>query len=611
MTKILGLPFDKYANNQITIRQDKLAKRQKAPEDLTVFNSNTSWVRLSSAVKIDAAKAAALSNELGIGVDKIMGTKLAQNLVLFGGTTPHPNGTQGALLGGVGYGLGNSYGFLTQTSQGLKPMPGITQISVTSKSNGSLKQCQVSIKCYSRTQFEAIEAVYLRLGYTMILEWGHSVYFDNEGTLQTASLPVMPTLLFSTDDNITPKQALDKVSAERLLRAGNYDAAVSRVSNYSWSLEKDLSYSIKLDLISVGDLIDSIKVNVGGSGTPGGITVGPYGQEGSENIITILANKNVSKINKFMYELFEYLFQPLITKYAPPEERVAVTEAVETSKLLTETRKLVQDRYLPFIDKLKQFTQIYLKAASVARDFNIAGQDLAKRNEPAASFTDYEKKVLQDLVDLLKSYENLIVNGSYGELIIGGSLRSLDEQSGYDFSKNSKPQKTLPKNPSEAYLFFFNKGAFLENETEGPKELIKNLDILQDFLLNPPPDTLKKPGTTKKYNDYIVYFSDPRNARTEISRILDDIGNIRESRRYFPAEDSLISYGEVMFKVPLKVLKTDLSHNFSQLISASFPFYEKTVIEQGKRTYYYRPIGFFQDLGQSWKWLSISNTPLY
>ena len=121
MVKILGLPFDDYVNDQVDVRQAKLAKHQKDPEDLVVFNSNTSWVRLSSAVKVDADKASALDATLGIGVSQIQGIKLAENLVLFGGTTPYPSGNQGTFRGGVGYGLDSSYGFLTQTAQGLKP----------------------------------------------------------------------------------------------------------------------------------------------------------------------------------------------------------------------------------------------------------------------------------------------------------------------------------------------------------------------------------------------------------------------------------------------------------------------------------------------------------
>lgn len=400
MVKILGLPFDDYVNDQVDVRQAKLAKHQKDPEDLVVFNSNTSWVRLSSAVKVDADKASALDATLGIGVSQIQGIKLAENLVLFGGTTPYPSGNQGTFRGGVGYGLDNSYGFLTQTAQGLKPMPGITQISVTSKNNGSLKQAQVSIKCYSRAQFEALEAVYLRLGYTMVLEWGHSVWFDNNGAQQTTTLPVMPELLFKTDTDITPEDAIAKLTKWKKERVGNYDGVVARVSNYSWSLNNDLSFDIKLDLISVGDLIDSLKANIGATGSP--ITISVEAPPGAENLTTILVNQNTSKINKFLYELWNEVFAPLVNRYGAGDEKKLVEAAVETTTALTKTQEIVEKSWVPVVDAIADYGKIWKAAAEAAKSY----YDRLKGSTPTTilpTFTAEETESLQKLVDLFKS----------------------------------------------------------------------------------------------------------------------------------------------------------------------------------------------------------------
>jgi hypothetical protein len=188
MAKILGLPFDDYVKGQIEIRQKKLAKSQKDPEDLVVFNSNTSWVRLTSGVQIDAAKATTLSEKLNITPTEIQGNALAKNLVLWGGVTSFSSVsgndvTLDPLKGGVGYGINNAYGFLSGPEQGLKPFPGIENITCNYKNNGSLKQAQVKLKCFTRSQFEALEAIYLRLGYTLVLEWGNVNYFNNKGVI--------------------------------------------------------------------------------------------------------------------------------------------------------------------------------------------------------------------------------------------------------------------------------------------------------------------------------------------------------------------------------------------------------------------------------------------
>ena len=92
MAKILGLPFDDYVDKQVTIRQTKLAKSPKDPEDLVVFNSSTAWVRLSSGVKIETAKALILKDKLGISQDQIVGTGLARNLVLWAGVSSFSTG---------------------------------------------------------------------------------------------------------------------------------------------------------------------------------------------------------------------------------------------------------------------------------------------------------------------------------------------------------------------------------------------------------------------------------------------------------------------------------------------------------------------------------------
>lgn len=499
MVKILGLPFDDYVNDQVDVRQAKLAKHQKDPEDLVVFNSNTSWVRLSSAVKIDAEKATALDATLGIGVSEIQGIKLAENLVLFGGTTPYPTGNQGTPRGGVGYGLNNSYGFLTQTSQGLKPMPGITQISVTSKNNGSLKQAQVSIKCYSRAQFEALEAVYLRLGYTMVLEWGHSVWFDNAGNQQTTTLAVMPELLFSTDADITPEDAIAKLTKWKKERAGNYDSMVARVSNYSWSLNSDLSFDIKLDLISVGDLIDSLKANIGATGSPTTITV--EAPPGAENLTTILVNENTSKINKFLYELWNDIFSPLVSKYGAGDEKKLVEAAAETVAALTKTQEIVEKTWVPLIDAIAEYGKTWKAAGEAAQSYYTRVKESQPRTTLLA-FTPQETESLQKLVDLFKS------SGlNFGTLYRSGAIKfeaPTDIRGAYRFFIRE-----------EFNAFKANEFVFDQDEITIASDFITTTDGLKDFL--------QKPGEllAEKAADFNNVIENSPDAKSDIIRALD------------------------------------------------------------------------------------------
>jgi len=355
MAKILGLPFDSYVDKQINVRQAKLAKTQKAPEDLVVFNSNTAWVRLTSGVKIEPDRAKTLASNLNTSVNEVAGTALARNLVLWNGVSSFATGSNSAVLeplkGGVGYGVNNAYGFLTSTDQGLKPPPGITGISSAYKNNGSLRQAQVSIKCYSRSQFEALEAIYLRLGYTVVLEWGNTVWFDNEGEIQQTRAYSIPNLLYKSDDNIDPETIQSRLKENKENTACNYDGMLARVSNYSWNLNEDLSFDIKLDLISVGDIIDSLKANLAGSAGTISLQVETSGS--IQNIVNIVVNKEVSKVNKLFYEMYDEVFKGLLAKFGSEETKkvVAVADNVEKSTPLV---NIVKTKYLPLFEKLRE-----------------------------------------------------------------------------------------------------------------------------------------------------------------------------------------------------------------------------------------------------------------
>ena len=367
MAKILGLPFDSYVDKQVNIRQAKLAKHQKDPEDLVVFNSNTAWVRLSSGVKIEPDKATTLSTKLGVSQGEIVGTKLASKLVLFGGSAGYSNISGSVTFdgprGGVGYGLNNAYGFLTTSDQGLKPPPGITNISSTYKNNGSLRQAQVSIKCYSRSQFEALEAIYLRLGYTVVLEWGNSVYFDNKGDIQQTKIHLIPNALYANEENVDPDTVREKIQKNKIDAACNYDAMMAKVSNFSWNLNEDLSFDIKLDLISVGDIIDSLKANLGGSA--GAVSVQIEASGSIQNLVNIVVNKEVSKVNKLFYEMYDEVFKGLLGKFGSPENKKVIEQVNNVEKTVGIVDEIKNKYNTALFDKLYEPYNLYKQVVAI------------------------------------------------------------------------------------------------------------------------------------------------------------------------------------------------------------------------------------------------------
>jgi hypothetical protein len=367
MVKILGLPFDDYVDKQVTTRQTKLAKTQKRPEEISVFNSNTAWVRLSSGVKIESPKALELQNKIGIPQTSIEGTSLARNLVLWAGVSSFHTGSNGVILdpikGGVGYGLNNTYGFLSGPEQGLKPPPGITSITCNYKNNGSLKQATVNIKCYTRSQFEALEAVYLRLGYTMVLEWGNALWFDNTGDFKQTRAYSIPDLLFKNDRNLSPIDITDQILRNRKNTACNYDGMVGKVANYSWTLGNDLSFDIRLDLISVGDIIDSLKMNVGGTNSAD-LSEKVKVDEGFQNIAAIVVNKQASKLNAFFYELYDTVFRDAIKREGSPENQAEVDRIDEETKA-AEDLEPIKKEYVKVLEEFRKYYQLFQQGLEI------------------------------------------------------------------------------------------------------------------------------------------------------------------------------------------------------------------------------------------------------
>lgn len=368
MVKILGLPFDEYVDKQINIRQSKLAKTVRDPEDLVVFNANTAWLRVTSGVRIDLERAEKLSQKLGIPAADIEGPNLAKNLVLWGGASSFTqdqktgNLTLGQPRGGVGYGLNNAYGFLTTSDQGYRPMPGITGMTCNYKNNGSLRQATVTIKCHSRSQFEAIEAVYLRLGYTVVMEWGNTIWFDNQAAKKETTAYSIPNLVFSdTPDRDTIQQ---KIYANRRDTAGNYDAMVGKVQNYSWTLNEDLSFDITLELVSIGDIIESLKANLTSTKAPS--TSANIETEGNiKNLLNIIINKQTSQINTFFYELYTVFFTKLATSYGTEEVKKAVNEANKI-EAAGSTLQAVREKYLKALQPFKDVITAVNKAFEIA-----------------------------------------------------------------------------------------------------------------------------------------------------------------------------------------------------------------------------------------------------
>lgn len=445
MVKILGLPFDDYVDKQVKTRQAKLAKTQRSPEDLSVFNSNTAWIRLSSGVKVEPDRAKILSSKLGISQNLIEGTALARNLVLWGGVSSFTSDGTAATLdpikGGIGYGLNNTYGFLSGPEQGLKPPPGITNISCNYKNNGSLKQATVSMKCYTRSQFEALEAVYLRLGYTVVLEWGNTLWFDNNGEFKQTQAYSIPNILFRDQNDVNPQTIFDRLAFNKKATACNYDGMLGKVTNYSWAISDDLSFDIKLELISTGDIIDSLKVNIGGTNTKdltGQIQV----SQSFDNIVAIQVNKEASKLNGFFYELYDEIFKPLLQNYGSPENQKAVEQIDKAVEALADLQP-IRNKYVKVVEEFRKYYDLFYEGLQIYNN----GTQTVQTTYP---------------------------NGAGAQIQIVRVIRPQDAQAWADVAKRF--------NVDQAGLFSLYNTDNQESEIQGVENFKKSLDAIESYF---------------------------------------------------------------------------------------------------------------------------------
>ena len=230
--------FTKEVQDQLKVRQDAIFNR--TPQSIQYYNSRNSWIRMTSSVNV------AESNEL------------AKKYVLLGGTLNENS----KLRSGVGKGA-EAYSTTTPSGgtnyRGIKPMPGITGLDIKSKSAyGSLREVTVNFQCWDIRQLEDLELLYMRPGYTVLIEWGWLPYIDNNNKLQT-NLPQFYDILDkqATDRTIIFKELFDKSKKSGV----NYDAMYGYIKNYQWSARPDGGYDCQTSVITTGEIIESLKVN--------------------------------------------------------------------------------------------------------------------------------------------------------------------------------------------------------------------------------------------------------------------------------------------------------------------------------------------------------------
>jgi hypothetical protein len=259
---ILGEGFHPNILSQIRTRQKALAAgfnnnlRFTDPRYINYFNSPTSFLKLMSSVSISNLEEINNPTVKSLG---LKGSELSKKAILFGGVTEFG----GELKGGIPSSKpnvfnNNAYGW-GGTNFGLRPMPGLISANIKSENIGSLRTATINIKAWDNNQFDIIDTLYLRLGYYVLLEWGHTLYIKKDNEVVT-NVTTLEKEFFTTTNSVDDIQ--DLIIKKRYDTYGNFDAFLGRVVNFNWTFEKDGSYNIVVIVRSIGDVIESIKTNV-------------------------------------------------------------------------------------------------------------------------------------------------------------------------------------------------------------------------------------------------------------------------------------------------------------------------------------------------------------
>ena len=161
MSNIVGEGFPKEIVSQIKTRQLVYGSANRTNQQLSYLEARTGWAKLVSSVNVKTPIRGITLTE----------DKLAKAFVLFNGVTNESTNIQKS---GVwpGTGTSNSYAYgIGGTAFGLRPMPGIKSVSTKTETRGSLKTSTIQIQANNREQFDIIDVLYMRLGFTLFLEF--------------------------------------------------------------------------------------------------------------------------------------------------------------------------------------------------------------------------------------------------------------------------------------------------------------------------------------------------------------------------------------------------------------------------------------------------------
>jgi hypothetical protein len=264
MAEFVGGFIDPEVITQLQKRADIYKKKTgRTPEDLQYMNSRNAWVRVISSVDV--------INPITSPERITFNSTDSKNFVLSNLSsikTDENNNLSYKLNGGIDFtGKNPNKAYTFSEDIGVRPKPGITSFSVTSKGRfGTIREANVSFNVWSRDDLDAIERVYFRPGYSCIVEWGHTIYVDNAGKVQTDLSSFNSNLNDYFDSAKTFGNIFTLLNSKTKDKAGNHQSFLGFIKNFNWSFRQDGGYDCSISIISQGEILESLKMTFDNAG---------------------------------------------------------------------------------------------------------------------------------------------------------------------------------------------------------------------------------------------------------------------------------------------------------------------------------------------------------
>jgi len=266
-------PFRTFVTNQLNTRARLLLKKDRDNSWYDQYLSKTAFLRVAPLVNI--------TDETIIG-NNTPPTEFSKNFVLEGApliynnnkfskgpqfpTHLSSNGNKNSLLNNPNLRTSpNKDGF------GIVPPPGVTSLKVKTKSfYGNLREATVNIKCFNISQFDIIEKIYARPGHHVLIEWGWSHFLDyNKDSnkfkkTQTTSLISDPSNKVFWGNKVDAGKVYRQIDEKKVNYKGCYDGFLGIIKNFDSTMDSDGGFTLKIQLIGRGDIVDSIFLNRSG-----------------------------------------------------------------------------------------------------------------------------------------------------------------------------------------------------------------------------------------------------------------------------------------------------------------------------------------------------------